>query len=213
MHAVDHQALARGSWLERMPAGWKFLVMVVVIVGVAMMPRDRAMWLMVPAGLLIGLVVAAGLPVVALVKRLLLLEPFVLGAALLALFSPVPERVDFFLFLIARGTVALLAMLVFSSTTAFTEMLQLFRRLRMPYLLVTTLALMHRYLFVLGEESGRMKRARASRTFVRGRGAAWRMGSTIVAQLFLRASMRADRIYAAMCARGWGADSSPKKGN
>jgi cobalt/nickel transport system permease protein len=68
------------------------------------------------------------------------------------------------------------------------------------------LALMHRYLFVLADESARMRRARQSRTFSPRKGLRWHTASTIVAQLFLRASDRADRIYDAMRARGWNAD-------
>ena len=68
---------------------------------------------------------------------------------------------------------------------------------------VTTLTLMHRYLFVLADEAERMRRARASRTFTRGRRFQWHTLATVVGQLFIRASERAERIYDAMCARGW----------
>jgi cobalt/nickel transport system permease protein len=72
-----------------------------------------------------------------------------------------------------------------------------------PGLLVTTLALMHRYLFVLANEMERMRRARLSRTFTRRRRVRWQTLATVVGQLFVRASERAERIYDAMCARGW----------
>jgi cobalt/nickel transport system permease protein len=199
-------AAAGTSPVHRLPTSLKFLGMLVLILAVTMLPRAFASWLWIPAALLAVLLLAARLPLLAFFKRLLLLEPFVLGAALLALFSPAPDRMGFFLFLVARGTLALAAMILFSSTTPFTEMLQLFRRLRIPFLLVTTLALMHRYLFVLADESARMRRARQSRTFTKGRRFEWKTASTIVAQLFLRASTRADRIYDAMSARGWGAE-------
>ena len=75
--------------------------------------------------------------------------------------------------------------------------------MRVPGLLITTIALMHRYLFVLADEAERMRRARASRTFTRDRRARWQTLSTVVGQLFVRASERAERIYDAMCARGW----------
>jgi cobalt/nickel transport system permease protein len=48
-----------------------------------------------------------------------------------------------------------------------------------------------------------MRCARASRTFQRRRRLHWQMLGTVVGQLFVRASERAERIYAAMCARGW----------
>ena len=70
-------------------------------------------------------------------------------------------------------------------------------------LLVVTLALMHRYLFVLVDETARLRRARRSRTFTTGRVFGWRLTATVAAQLFIRTSERAERVYAAMCARGW----------
>ena len=47
-----------------------------------------------------------------------------------------------------------------------------------------------------------MRRAGASRTFTPRRAWAWHAGASVV-QLFIRSSERAERIYAAMCARGW----------
>ena len=48
-----------------------------------------------------------------------------------------------------------------------------------------------------------MHRARASRTFSRTRRFQWQTLSSVVSQLFIRASERAERVYDAMCARGW----------
>ncbi len=67
----------------------------------------------------------------------------------------------------------LLTMFLLTWTTPFAETLQVLRRLRVPAVMLTTLALMVRYLPVLAEETTRMQRARASRTFTRRRGAAW----------------------------------------
>ncbi len=68
------------------------------------------------------------------------------------------------------------------------------RRARMPAFLVTTLALMYRYLFVLGDEAQRMRAARASRTFARGRVRVWRALGTVIAQLFVRSTERAEAL-------------------
>jgi len=53
------------------------------------------------------------------------------------------------------------------------------------------------------DEAQRMKRARMSRTFTARRSRSWHAMSTVLSGLFLRASERAERIYAAMSARGW----------
>jgi cobalt/nickel transport system permease protein len=94
-------------------------------------------------------------------------------------------------------------MILLSNTTPFDELLRVLRRARVPALLITTLALMYRYLFVLIDETERMGRARASRTFTRQRRQAWKTLATVIGQLFVRSTERAERIYAAMCARGW----------
>jgi len=62
---------------------------------------------------------------------------------------------------------------------------------------------MQRYGPVLIDESRRMQRARSSRTFRGGRFSTWAISGGIIAQLFLRTLNRAERIYLAMCARGW----------
>jgi cobalt/nickel transport system permease protein len=94
-------------------------------------------------------------------------------------------------------------MLLLANTTPFSDLLRVLKRLHVPALLVTTLALMYRYLFVLIDEAQRMKRARTSRTFSSKRSWTWHMSATVISQLFIRASERAERIYDAMCARGW----------
>jgi cobalt/nickel transport system permease protein len=133
--------------------------------------------------------------------RLLLLEPFVLGIALLALLKP--GGVPLFLSMLTKSTLCLATMVLLTATTRFSDLLAVLWRIRVPALLVTTLALMHRYLFVLVEEMERMQRARRSRTFVAGRTSAWRNSAQVAGQLFVRTSERAERVYLAMCARGW----------
>ena len=131
----------------------------------------------------------------------MLVEPFAIGVAVLALFQP--DGWPMFGSMLAKSTLCLSLVVILTTTTRFSDMLQVLWRIRVPALLVTTLALMHRYLFVLVDEMQRMLRARRSRSFSTGRGGAWRASSEVAAQLFVRSSERAERIYSAMCARGW----------
>jgi cobalt/nickel transport system permease protein len=189
----------------------KFFFTLMVVLFIALLPRNAAwaVWCLgVVAVVLLVALLLSGVGVMGrggILWRVLLLEPFVAGVALLAFFTP-GGGWQLFLFLVARCTLALLAMVLFGATTSFPEMLRLFRALHVPWLLVTTLALMHRYLFVLTDELARMRRARRCRTFTGKagrRGAQWHMFSVMIGQLFLRASERADRVYDAMRARGW----------
>jgi cobalt/nickel transport system permease protein len=150
---------------------------------------------------LTAVAVAARAELRTLALRVLLVEPFVIGIALLVLLRP--GGLPLFLSIVAKSTLCLATMVLLTATTRFSDLLGVMWRMRVPALLVTTLALMHRYLFVLLEESERMQRARRSRTFVTGRIGAWRRGADVAGLLFVRASERAERVYLAMCARGW----------
>ena len=133
--------------------------------------------------------------------RLLLLEPFALGVALLALFQP--GGLGIFADTVARSTLCLLAMVLLTATPRVSEVLSVLLRLKVPRLLVTTIAFAYRYLFVVFDEMGRLRPARRSRTFLPRRRAAWASSATIAGRLFVRASERAERVALAMAARGW----------
>ena len=117
------------------------------------------------AVVLIVVAAISHIPTGFLLKRLLLLEPLALGVAVLALFQPGGGTI--FAFLVTKSTLCLLTMILLSNTTAFSDVLRVLRRVHVPALLITTLALMYRYLFVLVDEADRMKRARTCRSFAR----------------------------------------------
>ena len=129
------------------------------------------------------------------------LEPLALGVGGLAMFQP--HGGWNFVTMLAKTTLCLLTMILLSSTTPFSALLDVMKRARVPDILVSILALMYRYLFVLVDEAQRMRRARASRTFRPGHWWRWHALATVIGQLFVRSTERAERIYAAMIARGW----------
>jgi len=200
-----HDFLDRHSRLEspihRLPAHLKMAAALACVIGTILIPAAHAWGFAAVAAALCLITAISRIPPAFLIRRLLLLEPFVLGVAVLALFGPGGWRM--FLLLAVRCTICLLAMLLLANTTPFSEILRVLRRGRVPSLLVTTLALMYRYLFVFIEEAERMRTARLSRTFTPTRARQWHLLATVAGQLFVRASERAEHIYAAMCARGW----------
>jgi cobalt/nickel transport system permease protein len=189
------------SAIHRLPAGVKLATALACVFLIVLLPRS-AWWAYAAIGAgLVGLAVFARANLRAMSMRLLLLEPFVIGIALLALLRP--GGVPLFLAMLAGSTLCLACMILLTATTRSSDLLAVLWRLRVPALLVTTLALMQRYLFVLLEELERMQRARRSRSFVAGRASAWRNSAQVAGQLFVRTSERSERVYLAMCARGW----------
>jgi cobalt/nickel transport system permease protein len=156
------------------------------------------------AGLLLLLCIVAivsRIPLLFLLKRMALLEVFVLMVSLLSLLQP--HGILMFFRLVLKSSLCLFTIVLFSNTTPFAKLLEALSKWRVPTLLITLLALMYRYLFVLIDEMERMQRARTSRTFVRKRALLWRSLATIMSQLFIRSTGRAEKIFAAMCSRGW----------
>ena len=209
---MQHDFLDRYSRLDspvhRLPAAVKLVTALGLVIATVMVPISAVAYFILLAGFLVGVAAASKIPSRFLVKRLLLLEPLVLGVAVLSIFQPEGGRV--FAAIVVKSTLCLFTMVVLSNITPFAELLGALKRARVPALLLSTLALMYRYLFVLIDEAERMKRARASRTFMTRRtplaqtyAHAWKTLATVIGQLFVRASERAERIYAAMSARGW----------
>jgi cobalt/nickel transport system permease protein len=198
---VGHHHSHRESALSRLPAGLKLGVALIMIVGTVAAPPGATGWFIASALVLLIAAAVSRIPVVFLLKRLAWLSPLILSVALVNALQPASR--GGWVAVAAKSTICLLTIILVSNTTPFSQILRVLKTVRVPGLLITTLALMHRYLFVLVDEGERMRRARASRTFVRRRGHQWQTLATVVGQLFVRASERAERIYAAMCARGW----------
>jgi cobalt/nickel transport system permease protein len=172
-----------------------------LLVVVAAMPRRPDAWYLVVAALLVVLAIWSRLGWRFVLPRLLVVEPIIVGVAILALLEPATAPAAWAA--IIKSHLAVLTVLTLAWTTPASALLAALRRAGLPAELLTTAALMLRYLPVLVDESRRMQRARSSRTIGRGRGLTRHALTTLVARLFVRATRRAERIYLAMCARGW----------
>jgi cobalt/nickel transport system permease protein len=189
------------SPVHRLSAPLKLVATIMLVTAsLAAWPWPAFVWGGV-AVILLACAIASTIPPSFLVRRVLLLEIFVLGMAGLSLLRPNGREV--FLAITIKSTLCLLTLILFTNTTPFTELLLMLRRVKTPALIVTLLALMYRYLFLFVDELERMRRARTSRTFAVRRAQVWKSYASIIAQLFIRSVERGERVFAAMCARGW----------
>ncbi|MDK9698856.1 MAG: energy-coupling factor transporter transmembrane protein EcfT [bacterium] len=180
----------------------KLLAAILGTISVAFLPAAfHSIGLLFYAALLITILLISRIAVWKFCTRLLGLELFAVSLSTLALVQP--DGLHRFILLLTKSTLSAATMLLLTSTTPFAGLLQAMRQLRLPKILTTILALTYRYLFLLIEESRRMNDARASRTFTKRRRQRWQSLATVIAQLFLRSSLRAERVYQAMIARGW----------
>jgi len=202
---MRHDFLDRYSRLDspihRLPTTVKLLSTLCVISATVTLQFTHAWFFIVMAGVLLILSALTTIPWRFLFGRLMVLEPFALGIAVMALFQE--NGVFVFLSILTKSTLCLFTVILLSNTAPFAEILLSLKRFGVPKLLITILALMYRYLFVLIDETERLNRARSSRTFSNSQIRKWHTMASLIGQLFVRSTERAERIYAAMSARGW----------
>ncbi len=218
----------RHSVVHALDARVKFPLAVGFILATALVPAGAwAAYVLLLASVL-SVVILSELGVGYVLKRALLALPFVLAALPVMFTLPgepllrmtigpwTPTISDQglvrFLSIALKSWLSVQAAIVLAGTTPFPELLAAMRAVRIPRLLVAIIGLMWRYLFVLADEALRLMRARAARSGhadvpgVRPGGTlAWRAQVTggMAGNLFLRSFDRAERIYAAMAARGY----------
>jgi len=103
----------------------------------------------------------------------------------------------------AKATIGALSAALLLTTTGFPGILRGLEGLRVPRAFVLITGFAYRYLFVIGEEIGRMRAALVARGY-RPRNAlrAGAMGR-VAGALFVRSHARGERVHRAMLARGW----------
>ena len=202
---MKHEYLDRYSRIEspvhRLPGLLK-LIIALCIVLVSIIPPARMLYIPAAAGLFVVLIVPfTRIPALFVLRRIVMFEPFVAIIASLMLFQA--DGGLKFMSIVIRSTVSLLTMIILSNTIPFNEILGILRRLHLPGIIVTILALMYRYIFVLIDETDRLNRARLSRTFAKSKKFTWYSLSLTIGQLFVRSTERAEKVFGAMSARGW----------
>lgn len=157
----------------------------------------------------------ADLPLGQMLKRIAWVMPFVIG---IGLFNPVFDHytVNFLGISISRGWLTFLSIflkciltvtagLILVATTGIDRLGAALRMIRVPRILVLQLLLTCRYISVLGDELARMLRAYSLRA-PGHKGISRDAWGSFTGSLLLRSFDRAQRIYSAMCLRGFAGD-------
>ena len=221
-HSFLDQYSDRDSVVHRLDPRTKLVATFVLILAVALTPPD--MWLSygVYAGLLMAWLGLSRVPPQYILRRSLVIIPFV---ALIAVFVPffhngqiagsyslggwqlsvTYDGLQVLRNILVRAWLSITALVLLAATTRMSELLHAMEMLHLPRVLVMILSFMYRYIFVLVDEVMRLKMARASRNFGSGGTRLWRIRvvGSMIGTLFIRTYERAERVYAAMVSRGF----------
>lgn len=211
----------RDTALHRLDPRAKLLTTLIFMVTVVSFDRYQFSALF-PFFLFPAVLMAVGrLPAGHLMRKVLLLVPFILIMGLFNLFydrSVVGQIGSFtvtggglsFLSLVVRFFLTVLAAFVLVALTGFNDVCLAMEKLGMPRVFAVQLLFLYRYLFVLAEEGGRMARARSLRSF-EGKGLGMGVYASLLGHLLLRTFERAQRIYQAMLSRGFRGEFPPRR--
>lgn len=201
----------------------KVLVAILFILSTALLPDGAWLVYMCSWALVVAVGLAAHIRPWFLIKRSLLVLPFMFAAVTVAFTLPgavlwngpfglsiSDSGLIRFLSILCRGWISVQIAVLLTATTRFPDLLHALRHLKVPAIFVSILAFMYRYLFVLADEVARLLRARAARSAQlpgqpAGRSLRWRatVAGHMVGQLLVRSMARSDRVYQAMLARGY----------
>lgn len=208
------------SSLHRLDARTKTLGLFGLIVAMVLTPISESWRFGLFLALIVGLYIVARVPFSFGLKRSAVVIPFVAFAGALLVFMPDKPHPPFYNFGFSRVAVlhgglyiffnalikswlsTLTAVLLYS-TTPFPSFIKGLESLRVPKIITMLLSFLYRFMWVLTDEIKRMIRARDARAF--GGSRLWHLQvvGQMVGSLFIRSYERAERVYAAMAARGY----------
>ena len=203
MHHVRVDQWSRGSSpLHARDPRAKIITLLVFLIAAATTPSNAAVILAIDAALLLSGILIAGLPVVGLLLRAMVVLPFSLTFGLISWLAGDRLRA---LGLVEKSYLSAVAVLLLAGTTSLPALLNGLERLGAPRMLVLVTQFLYRYLFVISEQAQHMRLAAASRhgdpRFHRkGR---FRAAAGALAVLFARSYYRAEGIHRAMLARAF----------
>jgi len=108
-----------------------------------------------------------------------------------------------FFSVIIKALLALSVMIVLTTTTRFRDLMFAMQRLHIPSIIISIIGFMYRYIFLFTDEFEKMNMGRESRTLAKNNRLKLKGLSWMTASLFIRSIDRGDRIYQAMCSRGF----------
>lgn len=213
------------SIIHRLDPRTKLITTLLFLVAVVLTPPGS--WVTFVLYLLVVLTILAlsGVPAIYVLKRSLVIIPFVL---LIAVFIPFFKEgqiagsyniwlwqvqvthngIQILLNILLKAWLSILSLILLTSTTAIPALLKGLEQLHIPRAMVMILSFMYRYIFLLTDEVMRMKQARDSRSFSNNK-KLWQIRNlgNMIGTLFIRSYERGERVYAAMVSRGYDGNS------
>lgn len=201
-HAFIDNYAGLSSPLHRLNTKVKIISLIIFLLIIILTPIKYILFFYLYGLIIIILMRLSKIPFSFLLKRAIHLFPFIVIISLTALFQEKGTILFFNCFV--KAVLASLSVLIISSTTRFNLLLGALEELKTPRIFISLLSFLYRYSFLLEDQSLKTRLAYISRNINnKNRFVNVRILSNILATLFVRTYERAERVYLAMCARGF----------
>lgn len=166
------------------------------------------------------LILLSKIPIKYILKRSLVIVPFVLTIAIFIPFFKKGQVAGGYSFGTLKLTVtydglmilwnvsvkailSILCTILLMTSTRFSDLLKALERLKFPNLFIMILSFMYRYIFVIVDELMKMRQAKAARSVGGSKWFHTKVLTNMIGVLFMRAYERGENVYLAMCSRGF----------
>lgn len=204
-HAFLDKYSSLNSIIHRLSPNIKLIFTFSFIVFIILTYPEKVFIFFIYLMLIFLIIILSKIPVIYVLKKSSIIFPFVIFVTLSIPFFK-ENFVDGLLIFwncFIKSWISILIMIILSSTTKFSELLKSLEYFKFPKILIMLLAFMYRYIFLLIDEAMKLERAYNSRYFGGKVIKQIRMIGNIIGLLFIRTYERGERVYMAMCSRGF----------
>ncbi|MBN1374972.1 MAG: cobalt ECF transporter T component CbiQ [Dehalococcoidia bacterium] len=219
-HSFIDQYSGLDSLVHRLDPRTKLLACLVFVLAVVLTPPGNWRIFACYFVLVTVLILLSRVPTWYVLKRSLVIFPFVIVVALFIPFfkqgqeiascnlgawhiAVTYEGIMVLVNVVIKAWLSILSLILLTSSTKLADTLSAMKQLGVPAIFILIISFMYRYIFVLVDQVMRMKQAMDSRNFGGNHLRQFKTLGNMIGILFIRSYERGERIYAAMLSRGY----------
>ena len=219
-HSYIDQHSQIDSFIHRVDPRVKIIVTVSLILFLILTPPIFFTSFLLYAMLILLLILLSRVPLLFIFQKSLIIIPFVL---LIGIFIPFLKKGEIagaysfgsfnitvtysglmvFWNVFVKSYLSALSMILLISTVKFSDFLKAVENLRLPRIFIMILSFMYRYAFLMIDEFEKMHQAKEARSINGRRWVHIKAFANMIGMLFVRAYERGEKVYMAMCSRGF----------
>ncbi|HGJ65594.1 TPA: cobalt ECF transporter T component CbiQ [bacterium] len=208
------------SVIHRLDPRAKAILIIAMVISIVLTNPKALISFALYGFLILILIFLSKIPISYILKRFIMVMPFIL---LIAIFLPfikdgealwshsifgfdlkiTYEGLIIFWNVLIKALLSMLCMTLLIASTKFTHLLKALGDLKLPKIFIMIFSFMYRYIFVLQDELEKLKRAKDSRSAGKRRWLNIKALSNMLGVLFIKSYEKGETVYLAMCSRGF----------